>query len=349
GVCVSLANLAAAVSNQGALGVISAVGIGMLEKNYRKHFKESNLIALQKEIRKARSKTNGAIAVNIMYAVSDYEDLLQVALQEKIDAVIIGAGLPMTPSPNLINSFTKIILKVSSARAVKLLFQHWSEKYYRLPDAIIIEGPLAGGHLGFKKNDLIGLEPSVKFLSDIVNDAIKVINIYEQKYGMEIPVIAAGGIYSGNDMYQIMKAGAKGVKIGTRFVTTTECDVSEKFKQLYISCKKEDITIIDSPVGLPGRVITNDFVKQIQQGTTKPIKCSWKCLKTCDYKKAQFCIAQALFNAAQGNFLNGLAFIGAKGYLADKIISVKETIECIISEYLIEEKLIQKKLQLLAT
>ena len=331
GVCVSLSGLASAVANEGGIGIISAVGIGMTEPNYRKNFKKANKIAFRKEIRKARAKTNGIIGANIMMAVTDYEDLLKVAFEEKIDVVIVGAGLPLKkPIYLLENTSTKFIPKVSSARAAKLIFRRWSEQYNRVPDAVVVEGPMAGGHLGFKKKD--GFIPKI-LLSSIVKETVNEIDFFEQKYGIEIPVIAGGGIYTGKDMFDIMNVGAKAVKMGTRFVTTNECDVSEKFKQNYISCSPQDITIIDSPVGLPGRVITNDFVKEIQLGKQKPINCSWKCLKTCDYKKSQFCIAEALFNAAKGDFTHGFSFAGTKAYLAEKIISVKETFNQIKNEY----------------
>lgn len=335
GVCVSLSGLASAVANEGGIGVISAVGIGMTEPNYRKNFKAANKEALKKEIRKARSKTNGIIGVNIMMAVSDFDDLLDVALKENIDVVFIGAGLPLKKPSNIDLSFleitnTKFIPKVSSARAAKLIFQYWSEKYNRVPDAIVLEGPLAGGHIGFKNNEILKAENS---LETILISTLPIINDFEQKYGIEIPIIAGGGINSGKDIWEIMNLGAKGVKMGTRFVTTNECDASIKFKQNYISCSSNDITIIDSPVGLPGRVITNNFVRQIQAGKQKPINCSWKCLKTCDYRKVQFCIAEALFNAANGNFKNGFSFAGTQAYLAEKIISVKETINQLKNEY----------------
>lgn len=330
GVCVSLSGLASAVANEGAAGIISAVGIGMTEPDYREHFRESNKIALRKEIRKARAKSNGVIGVNIMLAVSDYDDLLNIALEEKVDIVVVSAGLPLRKPENLDNSTTKFIPKVSSARAAKIIFRHWSEKYGSIPDAIVVEGPLSGGHQGFKKDDVINPKTS---LYSIVKDTLKEMVYFEQKYGINIPVIAAGGIYSGKDMFEVMKAGAKGVKMGTRFVPTNECDVSEKFKQNYVSCKPEDITIIDSPVGLPARVITNDFVKEIQQGHQKPVKCPWKCLRTCNYKEVQFCIAEALFNAAQGDFSQGFSFAGTNAYLTDKIVPVKEVIHQIKSEY----------------
>lgn len=349
GVCVSLSNLASAIANEGGIGVISAVGIGMTEPNYRQNFRESNKIALRKEIRKARLKSNGIIGVNIMLAVSDFDDLLKVALEEQIDVVFMGAGLPLkvlsTIEPSARENIkTKFVPKVSSARAAKLIFKHWLEKYNRIPDAIVIEGPLSGGHQGFSKNDL---ENSLISLTSIVKDTIFELDWFEQKLGKEIPVIAGGGIYNGNDMFDIMNAGAKGVKMGTRFVTTTECDVSDEFKQNYLSCSKNDITIIDSPVGLPARVVTNNFVKEIQQGKQKPIKCPWKCLKTCDYKKAQFCIAEALFNAAKGNFQYGFSFAGTKAYLASSITSVNETINQIKNEY--NQEQLKANVKLIAT
>lgn len=339
GVCVSMAGLAAAVANEGGIGVISAVGIGMSEPGYRKHFRASNKIALRKQIQKAQLNSNGIIGVNIMMAVSDFDDLLTVALEEKIDIVFVGAGLPLKipaflESINQGDTATKIIPKVSSSRAAKLIFRHWLEKYNKIPDAVVVEGPLAGGHLGFGKEDL---NNNTQSLHSIVKETVAEMDLFQQKTGKEIPVIAAGGIYTGGDMYSIMQSGAKAVKIGTRFVTTTECDVSEKFKQNYLNCKKEDIVLIDSPVGLPGRVIINDFVREILQGEQKPVKCPWKCLKTCDYRKVQFCISEALFNAAQGNFEHGFSFAGSNAWLAKEIITVKETMEQLKNEYCLKE------------
>lgn len=343
GVCVSLSGLASAVANQGGIGIISAVNIGMLEPGYRKHFRKSNKIALQKEIRKARVKTDGVIGVNIMMAISDFDDMLITAVEEEIDVVIIGAGLPLK-IPSILGSTvfaqtrTKFIPKISSARAAKLIFKHWSDKYDRVPDAVVVEGSLAGGHLGFKRKDI---ENPTSSLNDIIKETVDEIAIFEQQYGIEIPVIAGGGIYTGKDMFEIMAAGAKGVKMGTRFVTTEECDVSDAFKQNYLKASKEDIVLIDSPVGLPGRVIVNDFVKSINKGEQKPVKCSWRCLKTCDYKKVPYCIADALFNAARGDFENGFSFAGSNAYLAERITSVKDTIEEIKAEYSSEKQRVE--------
>ncbi len=334
GVGISLSGLAAAVANEGGVGVISAVGIGMTEPDYRQNFRECNKIALRKQIRKARQNSPGVLGVNIMLAVSDFDDLLCIALEEKVDIVFLTAGLPLKiPDIDfslLENASTKFIPKVSSARAAGLIFEFWSSRFNRVPDGIVLEGPLSGGHLGFRKKELEGnLVP----LSVLIKDTVKEIEPFRIKFNKTIPVIAAGGIYNGNDVFEIMQAGADAVKMGTRFVTTNECDASLDFKQNYLQCDKNDITLIDSPVGLPGRVIRNKFVNQIKMGLKKPIKCPWKCLTNCDYSKVQFCIAEALFSAAKGEFNSGFSFAGAKAYLAKEIISVKETMKRIKEEF----------------
>ena len=335
GVGISLSGLASAVANEGGVGVISAVGIGMTEANYRKNVRQSNLTAFRKQIRIARSKTTGAVGVNIMLAITDFDDMLRVALQEKVDLVFIGAGLPLRKptsiDPDLLeNGHTQIIPKVSSAKAARLLFQFWSKKYNRVPSAVVVEGPLSGGHQGFSKEELA--DPGIS-LSQIVRSTVAELEVFEFKYGNEIPIIAAGGIYTGEDAFRIMEQGAKAVKMGSRFVTTHECDAAQEFKDFYIQSKKEDITIIDSPVGLPGRVIKNTFVDGINNGANKPVKCPWHCLRTCDFKKVKFCIAEALFNAAEGRIDKGIVFAGTKAYMAQKIVSVKDTIESIKYEY----------------
>lgn len=328
GVAISLSGLASAVANEGGIGVISAVAIGMTEPDYMKNYKEANKRALRKEIRKARSLTDGVIGVNLMVAVNDYDELFTVALEEEIDVIILGAGLPLKmPKYLLEKGFdkvkTKIIPKISSAKAAKVIFSYWAKNFNHIPDAVVVEGPLAGGHLGFKKDDLIN---ETFTLEEIVTETVEIIKGFETEFNKEIPVIAGGGIYTGKDMYNILKKGAKGVKMGTRFVTTNECDASIEFKNTYLHSSEDDITIINSPVGLPGRAIKNDFVDQINSGHTKPFKCYWKCLKSCDSKNVPYCIAQALHNASKGNMKDGFAFAGTKAYKATKIQSVSDTV-----------------------
>jgi nitronate monooxygenase len=339
GVGVSLSSLASAVANQGGIGVISAVAIGLLDKDNRKHIREKNKSAFRNEIRKARLLSpKGIIGANIMLAVTDFDDLFKVALDEGLDIVFIGAGLMIKKPQSVtmeefVNSKTKIVPKISSARAAKLTFKIWDEKFGRLPDAVVIEGSKAGGHLGFKKNELNHPKP----LLEIFKETKEVLKPFEQKYGIKIPVIVGGGIYSGKDIYNAMQAGADGVKMGTRFVTTEECDADIAFKMQYINAKKEDVTIIDSPVGLPGRAIENDFIREIRAGQKKPVKCGWKCLKTCNYKEVPYCIAEALFNAAQGHLDKGFAFAGSNAYRATKIQTVKEVFDELQSEYAIAQ------------
>lgn len=328
GVAISMSGLASAVANAGGIGIISAVAIGMTEPDYMKNYKEANKRALRREIRAARKLTKGVIGVNLMVAVNDYEELFKVVLEEKVDVLILGAGLPLKMPEVLLdkgfeNTHTRIIPKISSAKAARVIFSYWAKNYNYVPDAVVVEGPKAGGHLGFKRNQIVNEEVT---LEEIVPETVEVLKEYEQEFNKEIPVIAGGGIYSGKDMYEIIKLGARGVKMGSKFVTTHECDADIKFKETYLKSKKEDVTIIQSPVGLPGRAIRNKFVDKINSGETAKFKCYWKCLKSCDSKNVPYCIAQALHNAAQGKMDEGFAFAGTESYKATKIQSVSDVI-----------------------
>lgn len=335
GVSVSLSGLASAVANQGGIGIISAAAIGMTEPDYKKNFREANKRVLIREIQKARSLTNGVIGVNIMMALTDHEELIKTAVAEKIDIIILGAGLPLKVPGVLAeagfkNFHTRLAVKVSSAKAAQLIFQYWSSKYQIVPDAVVVEGPLAGGHLGFKKEELIG-EPVA--LSTLVRETVQAIKPFEEKFDKEIPVIAAGGLFTGEDIYHIMQAGAKGAKLGTRFVATHECDAAMAFKESYINSTEKDITIIKSPVGLPGRAVNNEFIEQVNLGNKHPFKCAWHCLSSCNFKEAPYCIAQALQNAAQGNMNEGFAFAGANAHRITQIQSVAEVMDELVKGY----------------
>lgn len=335
GVGISLSNLSSAVANEGGIGVIAATGIGMLEPDFNRNFKEANKRALRREIKKARGMTTGIIGINIMVACSDYYELLQVAVDEGADLLFIGAGLPLRiPKTLLPDGLRKVTVKVvpivSSARAAKLIFQYWGRNYNQVPDAVVVEGPLAGGHLGFKKEQINNPD---YVLEKILPEVISVIKPYEQYFNKSIPVIAAGGVYTGADIYKFIQLGAQGVQMATRFVATHECDVSIKFKEAYVRCKKEDLTIIDSPVGLPGRAIKNRFLEDVSSGIKRPFKCPWQCLKTCDFESSPYCICAALTNAKKGELEKGFAFAGANAYRIDTIISVRELIETLLMEY----------------
>ncbi len=325
---ISLSGLASAVANEGGIGVIGAAGIGMLEPDFNTNFREANKRALRKEIRKAKEMTNGIIGVNVMVALSDFYDLVSVAVDECADLVLLGAGLPLRIP--IRESATKVVPIVSSARAAKIIFQYWAKKYNRVPDAVVVEGPLAGGHLAFKKEQI---ETPDYPLDKIVPEVISIIKFFEEQFNKNIPVIAAGGIYTGADINKFIQLGAQGVQMATRFVATHECDASIKFKEAYIKCKIEDLVIIDSPVGLPGRAIRNQFLEDVFSGIRKPFKCPWRCLKTCDFRKVPYCIALALTNAKRGNLEEGFPFAGKNAYRVDKIVSVKELIETLLEEY----------------
>ena len=332
GVGVSLSGLASAVANEGGIGVIATAAIGMLEPDFSTNFKEANKRALRKEIRNARKMTDGIIGVNIMMALSDCDELVLIAVDEGVDLVLLGAGLPLKvlTLDRLKKVTTKIVPIVSSARAAKIIFQYWARNYNHVPDAVVVEGPLAGGHLGFKKEQID--DPDYR-LEKILPEVISAIKSFEQQFNKSIPVIAAGGIYTGADIHKFIQLGAQGVQMATRFVATYECDASIEFKEAYVKCKEEDIVIIDSPVGLPGRAIRNKFLNDVSAGMKKPFKCPWKCLKTCNYMKAPYCIALVLTNAKQGKLEDGFVFAGANAFRVDKIVSVKELIGTLLAEY----------------
>jgi NAD(P)H-dependent flavin oxidoreductase YrpB (nitropropane dioxygenase family) len=332
GVGISLSGLASAVANEGGIGVIAANSIGMLDPDYYAKNRDANAIALRKELRRAREKTAGIIGVNIMVAVNDFNALLTVAMEEKADIVFLGAGLPVKgiPVEDLRASGTMVVPIVSSARAAGIIFKSWAKKHNDIPDAVVVEGPKAGGHLGFKKDQIENPDFS---LETILPEVVAEIKSYEIMFKRSIPVIAAGGVYTGKDIHNLFKLGASGVQMGTRFVATHECDADIKFKEAYVSCREDDIVIINSPVGLPGRAIKSSFFEDVAAGKEK-LKCAWKCLKSCDIKTSRYCISLALDNARKGILEKGFAFAGSNAYRIDKILSVKDLLHELQKGYL---------------
>lgn len=332
GVGISLSGLASAVSREGGVGVISAVEIGMNDPDYRKNKKDANIRALQKEIRRARDLSgSGVIGVNIMVAINSYEEMVRAAVNESIDLIIAGAGLPLTLPEYVRGSSTAVVPIVSSAKAFQLIARKWDRSYYYCPDAVIVEGPLAGGHLGFSYEQLENLEENR--LEDIVTEVIREAKAFEDKYGQRIPVIAAGGIWDGRDIARFIELGCAGVQMGTRFVATHECDASEGFKKAYLEADVDDVVIIKSPVGMPGRAVKSSFIKRIEENPAK-VKCQYNCLKPCEPKKAPYCIADALINAKKGNLDQGFAFCGANVHRVNRIQSVRSLMQELVNEYL---------------
>ena len=337
GIGVSGPILAAAVANEGGIGMISGINAGYKEQDFKRDPLNANIRALKNQIQKARELSpNGIIGVNLMVAMNHYEEIAKTAIHEGIDLIVSGAGLPLK-LPGLVEGFkTKIAPIVSSGKAAKVLLKFWDKHYSRTADMVIVEGPKAGGHLGFTKEQLSGANDT---LLNIVKEVKGIIKEYQERFNVKIPVIAAGGIYSAEDIAESLNAGADGVQMATRFVATDECDADIRYKEAYIASKEEDIVIIQSPVGMPGRALNNQFIKDLQDGTKKIIKCS-HCLQGCNPQKAPYCISDALINAVNGDVENGLIFVGSNSYKLDKIVSVKQ----LISELVSELKLIPKNL-----
>lgn len=331
GVGISLAGLASAVANEGGIGVISVAGLGMIYKEPGVGFFENCITGIRTEIRKARQLTKGVLGVNIMVALSNFDDMMRTSIEEGIDVIFCGAGLPLDlPKYLTPGSKTRLVPIVSSARAAALLCNKWLANYNYLPDAIVVEGPKAGGHLGFKLEQITDEKFAIEKL---IPEVVKAVNDIASLNGKEIPVIAAGGIFTGADISRIMALGASGVQMGTRFVTTIECDASPEFKQAFINARPEDVKIITSPVGMPGRAISSPFLLDVEEGKRHPKVCPVNCIRTCDIKTAPYCIIASLTSALRGNFNRGYAFAGSNVWRCDEIISVKELIQKLTNEY----------------
>jgi len=329
GVRVSLSSLASAVAKEGGIGTISSIGLGDIEASKHDYEKISRE-ALEREIRKAKSTSNGNIAVNFMGVLSNVDDLILTAIREGIRMIVYGAGLPAKLPALVEDSSVNLVPIVSSARVADFILRSWDKRYERVPDAIILEGPLAGGHLGFSEEQLC--QPDKYSLENLLPEILETIKTYEDKHGKKIPVIAAGGIFDGKDIARMLSLGASGVQMATRFVCTEECDVSQEFKQIYLDAKKEDIVIIKSPVGMPGRAVRNKFLDDLEiQGKLK-VNCPYRCLTACKVSEARYCIAQALVNSYFGDVDNGLIFCGQNAYRIDKIVTVKELISSLLAE-----------------
>lgn len=321
GVGVSLSNLASAVTNAGGLGVISSAQIGFREKSFMNDPIKTNLKALKDEIHLAKKKcNNGPIGVNIMVATKKYDEYVKSAIDAGADIIISGAGLPTTLPKLIEGSSAKIAPIVSSIKAAKVILKLWDKHYGKTADMVVIEGPKAGGHLGFHINELnMTTEDFDKSVIGIIDEVSK----YEKKYSKQIPVIVAGGIYDGHDIVKYLKLGANGVQMATRFVATEECDASIEFKNAYINAKKDDVVIINSPVGMPGRALLNSFIKKTQKGKVEIKKC-FNCLSVCNPKETPYCITRALVNSVNGDIDNGLIFCGENVYKLDKMTTVKD-------------------------
>lgn len=331
GIGVSSSSLAGHVAKEGAIGVISAAQVGYDEEDFETNTLQANLRALRKHIERAREiAPKGILGVNIMVAMKDYEEHVMEALRCGIDLIISGAGLP-TALPKLAKGFmTKLAPIASSPKAASVIYKLWDKKHNVAPDMLIVEGPKAGGHLGFHKEDLSSISDD-NFEKDLI-EIISITKEYETKYNKKIPVVVAGGVYTGADMAKYIALGCSGVQMATRFVATHECDAHINFKNAYLNSTKDTIGIVKSPVGMPGRALLNKFVEKINVENEKVTKC-YNCIIPCNPATTPYCITKALINAVKGDVDNGLIFCGSNAYRIDKIVSVKELLDEIVEEY----------------
>ncbi|MGE5653489.1 MAG: NAD(P)H-dependent flavin oxidoreductase [Bacillota bacterium] len=326
GVGISMASLAAAVASCGGIGVISGVETGFYRSGYSTNKRQESIRGLVEQIHKARELSpDGIIGVNIMVAINAYDDMVKAAVDAGIDIIFSGAGLPTTLPELAHGSNVKLVPIISSAKAATVICKHWEKKHNRIPDALVLEGPKAGGHLGFSIEQLEHEEDYA--LEKLVPQVVEAVKPFEERHGRPIPIIAAGGIWDGYDIARMLSLGAAGVQMATRFVATHECDASDAFKQEYIRAKQEDVILIKSPVGMPGRAIRNAYLDRAAAGQSTPVRCVYNCLKPCTPSQAPYCIADALINAQKGNLEHGFAFAGENAWRAERICSVKEIMD----------------------
>ncbi len=338
GVGISLSRLASAVAREGAVGVIAGAMIGMKEPDVAKNPIEANVRAMRSEIEQARAMTDGILGVNMMVALTTFAEQVRAAIESKADIIFSGAGLPLDLPKILFDTCEKkkedfktlLVPIVSSARAASVISRKWLQRFDYLPDAFVVEGPQAGGHLGFAAEQLF--DPAYS-LENLVPQLVEAVKVFEDKKGRAVPIIAAGGVYTGADIKKYLDLGAAGVQMATRFVATHECDADEKFKHAYLDAKEDDVTIIKSPVGMPGRALSNSFIENMRAGNKKPFKCPFKCVSTCEQEKTPYCIALALIAAMKGNLNQGFAFCGSNVHRINEILSVHDLIHSLEAEY----------------
>ena len=339
GVGISLAGLAGAVAKAGGMGIISAAQIGFRDPEFEKNPQKANLKAIVSELRKAREisgtdlseHSNGkhrpVLGFNIMVATKNYMDYVRTAVEAGADIIISGAGLPINLPEYVKGAKTKIAPIVSSAKSASVILKMWDRKYNRTADMVVIEGPLAGGHLGFHREELTEYGADTRNVPETyrqsayeaeIRSILEVVREYERKYDCTIPTVSAGGVFTREDMERHMALGVNGVQVGTRFVTTKECDAPMAYKQSYIDAKKEDIVIVKSPVGMPGRAIN---------GEKEKITHCFQCLEHCNPAEVPYCITQALIRAAKGQVEDALLFCGANAFQCSKIETAEEVIK----------------------
>ena len=353
GVGVSLSSLAGAVAKAGGIGIISTAQIGFKDQDFGKNPMAANLRAIHSELKKAREKApQGILGFNIMVATKEYASYVKEAVKAGADVIISGAGLPID-MPKFVAEAenenggsekkerrTMIAPIVSSVKSALVICRMWDRKYHTAPDFVVVEGPCAGGHLGFSREQLAELGADTDHVAETfdepaydkeVRGIIETVKSFAEKYKKHIPVITAGGIFDHKDVLHQFARGAEGIQAATRFVTTEECDADIAYKEAYINAKEEDIVIVKSPVGMPGRAIKNKFLERVAQGPVKVERC-FRCLEHCNPAETPYCITKALINAAEGKIDEALLFCGSNAYRCEKIETVPEVMAALCGE-----------------
>lgn len=333
GVGISWDRLAGAVAREGCLGTVSSAGTGYWNtdkvrlingrplKPVNMHHSE-NLKAI---IRSAKEKAegNGAVGVNILCALTDYERQVRDSVEGGAQFIISGAGLPLRLPEFAGNADIALIPIVSSPRVVDLLCKRW-KRQGRLPDAIILEGPKSGGHQGYTYEQCFDPAYQLENMTPLVLKACK-------QWG-NIPLIVAGGVWDKQDIERFLDMGCAGVQMATRFIGTHECDAHMTFKQTIMGSRQGDIRLIKSPVGYPARgIVTTPLVQRIGDGQRPKITCISNCVTPCNHgqesNKVGYCIADALGDAQRGRMETGLFFSGSNGYRVKRLQSVHDLID----------------------
>lgn len=353
GVGVSLSSLAGAVAKAGGIGIISTAQIGFKDQDFGKNPMAANLRAIHSELKKAREKApQGILGFNIMVATKEYASYVKEAVKAGADVIISGAGLPID-MPKFVAEAenenrgsekkerrTMIAPIVSSVKSALVICRMWDRKYHTAPDFVVVEGPCAGGHLGFSREQLAELGADTDHVAETFDEPaydkeirgiIETVKSFAEKYKKHIPVITAGGIFDHKDVLHQFALGAEGIQAATRFVTTEECDADIAYKEAYINAKEEDIVIVKSPVGMPGRAIKNKFLERVAQGPVKVERC-FRCLEHCNPAETPYCITKALINAAEGKIDEALLFCGSNAYRCEKIETVPEVMAALCGE-----------------